>query len=34
MAFLFAQSNANLLWVYPAKTIAVAAALFYLPEGV
>lgn len=29
MAFLFGQSNANLLWVYPAKTIAVAAALWF-----
>ena len=27
MAFLFVQSDANLLWMYPAKTIAVAAAL-------
>jgi CAAX prenyl protease-like protein len=29
MTFLLVQSNANLLWVYPAKTIAVAAALAY-----
>ena len=29
MAFLFVQSNANLLWLYPAKTIAVAAALWF-----
>jgi CAAX prenyl protease-like protein len=28
MAFLLGQSNANLLWVYPAKTIAVAVALW------
>ena len=28
MAFLLVQSNANLLWLYPAKTIAVAAALW------
>ena len=28
MAFLLAQSPGNLLWVYPAKTIAVAAALW------
>ena len=26
MAFLLVQTNANLLWVYPAKTLAVAAA--------
>jgi hypothetical protein len=24
MGFLFAQTDANLLWVYPAKTLAVA----------
>ena len=29
MAFLFAQSNANLVWIYPVKIIAVAAALIY-----
>jgi hypothetical protein len=29
MAFLLAQSNANLVWVYPAKIVAVAAALIY-----
>lgn len=29
MAFLLMQTNANLLWVYPAKVIAVAAALIY-----
>lgn len=29
MVFLLAQSNANLLWVYPAKTIAVAAVLWF-----
>jgi CAAX prenyl protease-like protein len=29
MAFLLVQTNANLLWVYPVKTIAVAAALVY-----
>ncbi|MGA2138991.1 MAG: CAAX prenyl protease-related protein [Verrucomicrobiia bacterium] len=29
MAFLLVQSNANLLWVYPVKTIAVAAALWF-----
>ena len=29
MAFLLVQTNANLLWVYPAKTIAVAAALWF-----
>jgi len=29
MAFLLVQTNANLLWVYPAKVIAVAAALIY-----
>jgi CAAX prenyl protease-like protein len=29
MAFLFAQSDANLLWMYPAKTLAVVAALIY-----
>lgn len=28
MAFLLVESNANLVWVYPAKTIAVAAALW------
>ncbi len=27
--FLLMQTNANLLWVYPAKTIAVAVALIY-----
>jgi CAAX prenyl protease-like protein len=27
--FLLLQTNANLLWVYPAKTVAVAAALIY-----
>jgi hypothetical protein len=27
MAFLFVQSDANLSWMYPAKTVAVAAAL-------
>src|SRR5882724_10704478 len=29
MAFLLVQTNANLLWMYPAKVIAVAAALVY-----
>ena len=29
MAFLFAQTDANLLWMYPSKTLAVAAALIY-----
>ena len=29
MAFLLVQSNTNLLWVYPLKTIAVAAALWF-----
>ena len=29
MAFLLVQTNANLLWVYPAKTLAVAVALIY-----
>jgi uncharacterized protein len=29
MAFLLVQTNANLLWIYPAKVIAVAAALVY-----
>jgi len=29
MAFLCLQSDANLLWMYPLKTIAVAAAVFY-----
>jgi CAAX prenyl protease-like protein len=29
MAFLLAQTNANLLWLYPVKTVAVAAALIY-----
>jgi CAAX prenyl protease-like protein len=29
MAFLLVQSNANLLWVYPLKTLAVAAALWW-----
>ena len=29
VAFLLGQTNANLLWVYPAKTIAVAAALWF-----
>jgi CAAX prenyl protease-like protein len=29
MAFLLAQSDANLLWMYPLKTLAVAAALIY-----
>jgi len=29
MAFLCVQSDANLLWMYPAKTLAVAAALIY-----
>jgi CAAX prenyl protease-like protein len=29
MAFLLVQSNANLLWLYPVKTIAVAAALWF-----
>ena len=28
-AFLLVQTNANLLWVYPAKVIAVAVALIY-----
>ncbi|MGD0060442.1 MAG: CAAX prenyl protease-related protein [Verrucomicrobiia bacterium] len=29
MAFLLAQSDANLLWMYPVKTLAVAAALVF-----
>src|SRR6266404_7897180 len=29
MAFLLVQTNANLLWLYPAKVVAVAAALVY-----
>lgn len=29
MAFLLVQSSANLLWLYPAKIIAVAAALWF-----
>jgi CAAX prenyl protease-like protein len=29
MAFLCVQSDANLLWLYPVKTLAVAAALIY-----
>jgi CAAX prenyl protease-like protein len=29
MAFLLVQSNANLLWLYPVKTIAVAVALWF-----
>jgi CAAX prenyl protease-like protein len=29
MAFLCVQSDANLLWMYPLKTLAVAASLFY-----
>ena len=29
MAFLLVQTNANLLWMYPVKIIAVAAALIY-----
>src|SRR6266850_4407941 len=29
MAFLLAQSNANLVWVYPAKIVAVAVALWF-----
>src|SRR6266404_2385972 len=29
MAFLLVQSDANLLWMYPLKTLAVAAALIY-----
>ena len=29
MAFLCVQSDANLLWMYPVKTLAVAAALIY-----
>src|SRR5579862_2069647 len=29
MAFLLVQSDANLLWMYPVKTLAVAAALIY-----
>ncbi len=29
MAFLLAQSDANLLWMYPAKALAVVAALIY-----
>lgn len=28
MAFLCVQSDANLLWMYPAKTLYVAAALW------
>ena len=29
MAFLLVQSDANLLWIYPAKVMAVAVALIY-----
>jgi len=29
MAFLFVQTNANLLWLYPVKTLAVAATLWF-----
>src|SRR5436190_6712458 len=29
MAFLLVQSNANLLWLYPVKTIAVAGTLWW-----
>jgi len=29
MAFLFVQTNANLPWLYPTKTLAVAVALIY-----
>ena len=29
MAFLLVQTNANLLWLYPVKTLAVAAALWF-----
>jgi CAAX prenyl protease-like protein len=29
MVFLCVQSDANLLWMYPLKTLAVAASLFY-----
>src|SRR5579862_7829056 len=29
MAFLLAQSHAPLIWIYPAKTIAVAATLWF-----
>jgi membrane protease YdiL (CAAX protease family) len=29
MAFLFFQSNANLVWLYPLKTVAVAIALWW-----
>ena len=29
MAFLLVQSNKNLLWVYPLKTVAVAGALWF-----
>jgi CAAX prenyl protease-like protein len=29
MAFLAGQSNTNLLWLYPAKTLAVAGVLFW-----
>lgn len=29
MAFLLVQSDANLLWMYPVKTLVVAAALIY-----
>jgi uncharacterized protein len=33
MAFLLVQTNANLLWVYPAKVIAVAVALIYFRKA-
>lgn len=33
MAFLAGQSNANLLWLYPVKTLAVAATLWYFRKS-
>ena len=33
MAFLLVQSNANLLWVYPLKTVAVAATLWWFRKS-
>lgn len=32
MAFLLVQTNGNLLWVYPSKIVAVAAALIYFRD--
>ena len=33
MAFLFVQSNDNLLWLYPVKTLAVAGALWWFRKS-